>query len=140
MRLNPFNPDNIDVGRSGGRGFPGGGGGQVGCGALVIALIGALVFGIDPAQMLGGLQDVQQSTQGNAIESGETEEQICNSNTYSLEACNALSSLNQTWEPVFQQARIPFQQPVLVFYSGGTNSGCGGASSAMGPKGNVWPE
>ena len=44
MRLNPFEPGSINVRRGGGGGFPGGGGGQLGCGAIVIALIGALVF------------------------------------------------------------------------------------------------
>ena len=60
MRLNPFNPGSINVRRGGGGGFPGGGGGKLGCGAIVIALIGALVFGIDPGQMLGTMEGVQQ--------------------------------------------------------------------------------
>ncbi|MFZ1742746.1 MAG: neutral zinc metallopeptidase, partial [Pontixanthobacter sp.] len=56
MRLNRFDPNNIRVGTTGGGArFPGGGGGKVGCGTIVIALIAALVFGVDPAQMLGSL-------------------------------------------------------------------------------------
>src|SRR5690606_23269612 len=47
--------------------------------------------------------------------------------------CNALSSLNATWQPIFGQSNVAFEQPELVFYAGGTNSGCGAASSAMGP-------
>jgi predicted metalloprotease len=133
MRLNPFNPDNIDVGRSSGGGFPGGGGGQLGCGAIVIALIGALVFGIDPGQMLGSMEDLQQGAPSTQAQGGETEEEICNTNGYSLEACNALSSLNETWQPLFQQAGIQFQGPGLRFYTGGTDSGCGSASSSVGP-------
>ena len=135
MRLNPFNTGSIDVRRGGGGGgFPGGGGGQLGCGAIAIALIGALVFGIDPGQMLGTMQGmqqdapVQQQGQGTA-----TAEEICGESAYATEACNALASLNQTWEPIFRQAGIPFSQPHLTLYTGGTNSGCGSASSAMGP-------
>ena len=61
MRLGPFDPGSINVRRGGGGGgFPGGGGGQLGCGAIAIALIGALVFGIDPGQMLGTMGGVQQ--------------------------------------------------------------------------------
>jgi len=52
MRLNPFDPNRIRV-EGGGSRFPGGGGGQLGCGAIVIALIGALVFGVDPGQTPG---------------------------------------------------------------------------------------
>ena len=131
MRLNPFNTGGIDV-RGGGGGFPGGGGGQLGCGAIVIALIGALVFGIDPGQMLGTMEGAQQ---GAPTQAGQTqsEEELCTANAYATESCNALLSLNQTWEPLFQQAGIEFRQPALVFYSGAVRSGCGSATSAAGP-------
>ncbi|MCB2061436.1 MAG: neutral zinc metallopeptidase [Novosphingobium sp.] len=136
MRLDRFNPANIRVRNhgSGGGGFPGGGGGKLGCGTIVIALIAALVFGVDPGQMLGTLEGMQQ---GAPVErepaGGQSAEEICGQNQYALESCNALSSLNQTWEPLFRQAGIGFEQPTLNFYEGGTRSGCGAAQSAMGP-------
>ena len=133
MRLNPFNPGSINVRRGGGGvGFPGGGGGQIGCGAIVIALIGALVFGIDPAQMLGSMEGAQQGAPAQQ-QGGESAAEICDDNQYATESCNALASLNQTWQPLFEQAGIEFRQPALVFYSGGVNSGCGSATSAAGP-------
>lgn len=132
MRLKRFDPSSIKV-RSGGGGFPGGGGGKLGCGSLVIVLIGALVFGLDPAQMLGGLEEAQQQ-QPLAPQAGSGDATaICTQNAYSLEACNALDSLNRTWEPLFRQAGIAFEQPTLNFFTGGTRSGCGAAQSAMGP-------
>ena len=132
MRLNRFDPSSINV-RGGGGGFPGGAGGGIGCGTLVIAVIAAVVFGVDPTSMLsgGGSGTGVTATQGDG--SRQSVEQLCTSNEYATEACNALQSLNQTWQPEFQRAGIGFQQPTLVFYSGGTRSGCGGASSAMGP-------
>jgi predicted metalloprotease len=132
MRLNPFNPNSINVRSGGGGGFPGGGGGQLGCGALVIALIGALVFGIDPGQMLGSMDSAQQGVPTEQ-QGGQSVEELCSQNRYATEACNALASLDQTWAPIFQQAGIEFTKPTLVFYQGGTRSGCGGASSTMGP-------
>ena len=136
MRLNPFEPGSINVRRGGGGCFPGGGGGQLGCGAIVIALIGALVFGIDPGQMLGTMEGMQQdtSTQQQAP-GGETAQEICDDNQYATEACNALYSLDQTWAPpIFQGAGAEFRQPRLHFIEGGgVNTGCGGASCAMGP-------
>jgi len=133
MRLNPFEPGSINVRRGGGGGFPGGGGGKLGCGTIVIVLIGALVFGVDPGQMLGTMEGMQQGAPVEQQQTGETAAEICDDNQYATEACNALGSLDQTWAPAFQQAGIEFRQPTLVFYQGGTRSGCGNASSSMGP-------
>ena len=137
MRLNDFNPGNIRVRRGGGGGgFPMGGGGKLGCGTIVIVLIGALVFGADPGQLLGTMEQMQQGapTQSAPAPSGQSVQEICGANQYSMETCNALSSLNETWEPLFREANIPFQQPTLTFVEGGgIRTGCGAASSAMGP-------
>ena len=133
MRLNPFDPDNIRV-SEGGSAFPGGGGGKVGCGTLVIALIGAVVFGVDPGQMIGAIEGGQEQIGPAQPGSQSTDPNtVCNRNAYANEACNALDSLNRTWTPLFQKANIPFKQPVLHFYQGGTRSGCGAAQSVMGP-------
>ncbi len=136
MRLKRFNPRSINVRKgSGGRRAVQGGG--IGCGGLVIVLIGALVFGVDPGQMMGMVEGAQQQSapyEQSSNNSGMSETEICESNAYSLEACNALASLNETWEPLFRQANIPFEQPLLTFIEGGqVRTGCGMASSAMGP-------
>jgi len=135
VRLDQFDPNDIRVeDHGGGRSFPGGGGGKVGCGTLIIVIIAALVFGVDPGQMLGTIGGMDQgapSEQRGAA--GQSAAQICGVNTYALEACNALSSLNKTWQPLFAKANIAFEQPTLHFYQGGTRSGCGAAQSAMGP-------
>ena len=137
MRLNPFDPNNIRVRGGGGGGRRVGGAGGIGCGGLVIVLIGALVFGVDPQQMIGMVEGAQQSMPQQQQEqeqvSGQSVEELCNANAYALEGCNALSSLNQTWEPLFAASNVRFEQPTLVYYQGGTSSGCGDASSAMGP-------
>jgi len=131
MRLNPFNPGSINVRRGGGGVVPGGG---LGCGAIVIALIGALVFGVDPGTMLSGMQGAQQGGGYQSAPTNESAAQICDDNRFATETCNALGSLNQTWEPVFAEAGIAFQQPALTFLQGGVeNTGCGQATSAAGP-------
>ncbi|MCT2400689.1 neutral zinc metallopeptidase [Novosphingobium mangrovi (ex Huang et al. 2023)] len=135
MRLKRFNPDNIRVSRGGRGSFPGGGGGKLGLGTLLIVLIGALVFGVDPGQMLGTIENVQQPGSAPAAQQASSTDatEICTENAYSLEACNALDSLNSTWQPLFAQAGIAFEQPMLRFYNGTDRSGCGAAQSAMGP-------
>lgn len=135
MRLDEFDPNaiNIEDQRGGGRRLPGGRGGQVGCGTLIIALIGALVFGVDPGQLIGGLEQVQAPTQQTQSESGASVGDSCRVDEGSLQSCNALSSLNKSWAPVFAAANVPFQAPKLVFFSQAGQSGCGAAQSAMGP-------
>lgn len=133
MRLDDFDPNAIRVEDQRGGRFPMGGGGKLGCGSLIIALIGALVFGIDPAQMLGGLEQVQGPTQDVRPGGGTTVDESCRTDASSLQMCKALSSLNKTWQPVFAAANVPFQPPKLVFYSQRGRSGCGAAQSAMGP-------
>jgi hypothetical protein len=132
MRLNPFDTSRIDVGTTGG-GFPGGGGGKIGCGTLVIAIIGAVVFGLDPMQTIGTLGGGAPTEIGG--QAGEvSEEAVCTSNPYATETCNALTSLNDTWEPIFQQAGVAFQQPGLRFpTSSEFQTACGAASVGMGP-------
>jgi uncharacterized protein len=135
MRLDDFDPGSIDVEDQRGGGFPiGMRGGSIGCGTLVIALIGALVFGIDPTQMLGGIEQVQQQGSAPATRTGGTSvAESCTVDEVSRETCNALSSLNKTWTPIFAKSNVGFSQPKLVFYSQMGSSGCGSAQSAMGP-------
>jgi predicted metalloprotease len=136
MRLNPFNTDNIQVGTTGGgRRMPGGRGGGIGCGTIVIAAIAYFVFGADPFQTaatIGGMQDSGPVEQ--APTSAENEAAICNSNQYAQETCNALSSLNTTWQQVFANQGVQFQQPTLNFATERSfRTGCGAGSVGMGP-------
>lgn len=111
-----------------------GGGGKLGCGTIVIALIAAVVFGVDPAQMIGGLQEMQgQPEQTQAAPGGQTIAESCGVNAVSQETCAHLASLNETWQPIFERSDVSFSQPKLVFYSQNGQSGCGAAQSAMGP-------
>ncbi len=137
MRLDDFDPNAVDVedqrGSGGGIGLPIGGG-QIGCGTIVIALIGYFVFGINPVQLIGGLEQVQQQAPRSVeARGGNTAAQSCTIDAASRESCNALSSLNKTWQPIFVAANMAFERPKLVFYSQAGSSGCGAAQSAMGP-------
>ena len=155
MRLDDFDPNAIDVedqrgGRFGGSGagLPLGlGGGRLGCGTLVIVLIAAAVFGVNPLQLVGSLQQGggqvgnqvggalpgQADQPGSGPRAGTTVAESCTIDEASRQSCQALSSLNKTWEPLFRQAGIAFKRPKLVFYSQQGRSGCGAAQSAMGP-------
>jgi hypothetical protein len=135
VRLNPFDTSRIKVRSSGGGGGMRRAGG-VGCGTLVIALIGALVLGIDPAQTIAVLGGADQQ-QGNVSQQpGDlNEEQVCSMGPYASEACAALTSLNDTWSGEFARAGVRFQEPFLDLYRDGrvATEGCGSATSAAGP-------
>ena len=132
MRLDDFD-SSINVEDQRGGGGLGGPGGKIGCGSLIIALVGALVFGINPMQTLGTLQSMQGSSAPQALPGrpGSLAES-CSVNAFSRESCNALASLNKTWSPLFQKAGIEFRAPKLVFYSREGQSGCGEAQSCVG--------
>lgn len=137
MRLGPFDTSNINVRSSSAGGGGVGRAGGIGCGTLVIALIGALVFGLDPMQTIGMVQGVQQQTApaqaGGSSDLSEGE--VCSTSAYATEACAALESLNATWATAFERAGLPFEQPFLDLYRDGrvATEGCGSATSAAGP-------
>lgn len=135
MRLDDFDPNAIEVeDQRGGGGFPMGRGGQVGCGSLVVALFLSLVLGVDPGQLIGAMQQSQpQEAPAPASAGGHDTASSCRIDQASKLSCDALSSLNKTWQPLFAAADLRFSQPKLVFYSQNGRSGCGAAQSAMGP-------
>ena len=138
MRLNPFDTDKIDVRGGGGSRFPGGGAGQLGCGTIIVAGIVSLLFGTDLGQTIAVVDSVGNATGGGAQVGGEragmSEQELCTENAYATEACNALQSLNETWEPVFERANVPFREPFLkLFVNSIQTEGCGSATSAVGP-------
>ena len=108
MRLGPFDTSNINVRSSSAGGGGVGRAGGIGCGTLVIALIGAVVFGLDPMQTIGMVEGVQQQAgpMQTGGESDLTEAEVCASSPYATEACNALTSLNVTWSAALVPVRI----------------------------------
>ena len=119
MRLNRFDTSKIKVRSSQGGGRRMRGAGGVGCGTIVIAIIAALIFGVDPMQAIGVIQGGQQQSAPVQTGGDLTEEQVCNMGPYANEACAALTSLNETWEPIFARSGVPFEQPTLDLYRDG---------------------
>ncbi|MEE4207151.1 MAG: neutral zinc metallopeptidase [Erythrobacter sp.] len=134
MRLDRHDTDEIKVRSSGGgRARKAGGLGLFG---ILIALAAAYFLDIDPRQAIGVMEGVQQAVPRQDRQAGSlSEDEVCAMGPYAREACDALASLNATWEPVFARAGARFEQPVLDLYRGGavTTDGCGSASSAVGP-------
>ncbi len=140
MRLDDIDTSDVDVedqrgsGGGGGFGFPMGGGGGglplgrgMGCGTIILILIAVFVFKVDPTGMIGGMQQSAPVQQHSEVTQG----QGCQANQASKFSCQVLASNNATWEKAFTDGG--YKEPKIVFYSGGGQSGCGAAQSAMGP-------
>lgn len=149
MRLDDFD-NNINVEDQRGQSFGGGGGGglllgllpligsRFGCGGIVVVLLIFAVFG--GLGNIGGLltgggsaPPTQVGRNGVGSAGGGGAAAACSVDAATRSTCNAFSSAENTWERLFAQSGQRFEAPKLVFYGGQGMSGCGAASSAMGP-------
>lgn len=138
MRLDDLEPtDNArDLGSGGG----GGGGNlfgllfalpfifgrKVGCALIAIILIGMVAFAFLGGQGGGTVGDTPGAP---AVSSGRG---VCNTPAR-REACQVMTSTDQTWAELFREAGRQYTPATINFYTGGANSACGYASSAVGP-------
>ena len=123
--------DNVEDVRGGGGGrrtSPGAVGGGIGLGALLLAVIGGLIFGVDPSTILNGMQGGSAAAPG-----GQVEEAPINDEDAAF-VKSILGDTEDTWNAIFQtQMGSKYPAPKLVLFSGQVRSACGFAQSAMGP-------
>lgn len=139
MRLDDMDTSDVQVddqrGQGGGGfGFPMGGGGlplgrSMGCGTVLIIIVASLIFGINPMQILGG--DVSAPTGQVAPHQQPAAGKGCDADAASKYSCQTLKSTTLTWSKLFSDGS--YKPPHIAFYTGGGQSGCGAAQSAMGP-------
>ena len=121
--------DNIEDRRGGGGGGGFGiGGGTVGIGTIVVALIGSWFFGVSPSTILsllsgGSPAQVQQAPAHPPANDRETQF-----------VRTVLGYTEDTWSQIFRANGATYSPPRLVLYSGRTSTGgCGTGQSAVGP-------
>ena len=112
-----------------------GGGARLGLGGLVIVVIGSLLFGLNPADVLNGLQGGGQVTQTSSNSGNSSTGASVNSNDPGLIfSKKVMGDLEDTWGNIFKmQLNGTYETPRLVLFSDGTRTGCGNGESAMGP-------
>jgi uncharacterized protein len=130
-----------DVRSSGGRGgfggglgggFGGGGRGGVrragggGIGAIIVVLIIAWVFGINPLQLLDGSIGTSPQSQQIGNRAGVNDEMRDF-------VATVLADTEDTWKQIFSEAGETYPEPTLTLFSDSVNSACGFASAATGP-------
>lgn len=103
-------------------------GGGLSLGGVALIVIFGLLTGQDPLQILG--QIAGQATQPQVAQT----QSAAPANDEQSEFVRAiLGDTEDTWRELFQQAGQQYRDPQLVLFSGGVNSACGFASSAVGP-------
>ncbi|MEM8654665.1 MAG: neutral zinc metallopeptidase [Pseudomonadota bacterium] len=112
---------NIEDRRGRGRGRAAGG---LGIGGILLLLVIGWVTGIDVMPLISGGQAPATASRP-VIEADQREGEF---------AARVLATTEQVWAREFpEQVGRPYDPPVMVLYSGVTQSPCGGASGATGP-------
>ena len=107
-----------------------GGGGRIaiggGLGTLLIIVI-ALLFGINPQQLLQGLPDQNQPGVTRTAPTNPEEEEMKKFSSV------VLGKTEDVWTEIFRQNGRQYREPTLVLFSGQVRSACGLAGAATGP-------
>lgn len=129
--------DQRGSGGGGGLRFPGGGGGRGGLGIGTIVVLGLVgwALGIDPRLLIGGAEMLS----GGGIPGFEQQAEAPRSSGPPQDemgrfAGAVLGNTEDVWNVVLpQQAKVKYENPRMVLFSGATRSACGFAQAAMGP-------
>ncbi|MEO8848208.1 MAG: neutral zinc metallopeptidase [Casimicrobiaceae bacterium] len=151
MRWGDFRQsDNIedrtgDGGGFGGGSFGGGGGIRLGLGGIVIAVIASLILGINPLQFLGMIAGDNGGYAPQPTPAPRTAPPGYGPPTAPRQTSSAplsderkmiggiLGDTEDVWTAVFRTQGRQYTPPVLVLFTGATQSDCGRASTAIGP-------
>jgi len=158
MRLDGPESQNVEDRRGQGGGFGGGMGGGRGGGIAVggiggvVLLVIALLLGVDPSVILGGgdpgpqpvpqerrfdPQERQPMPQERRAEApaapARPSQQGGSEDAGRRFIAQVLGETEQVWNDQFRQMGRQYQEPVLVLFSGATQSGCGAAQAQTGP-------
>ncbi len=106
-----------------------GGGGKIGIGTIVLALI-AMYFGIDPSVVL----DTSERMAPPAVESSAPgQPRPAAEDDMARFVSRVLAETEDTWGPIFQAGGAQYREPGMVLYTGATRSACGVGQAEMGP-------
>jgi uncharacterized protein len=110
------------------RGIPGGGG-SVGIGTALVAVVLGLIFGVSPVEVLNFLQGNQPVPSSTS----QTRSTPINDRDSAF-VRSVLGDTEDTWDKIFStQVGRRYEPPKLVLFDGGVNSACGSAQTATGP-------
>ena len=124
-----------------GGGLPGGlgrgrvtrAGGGMGIGTIVVLLIVAWLFGINPLALLGGGDVISTGPSPQGQPRAPAGAQTGATSEMRDFVATVLADTEDTWSQIFQAAGEDYPEPTLTLFSGAVESACGAASAASGP-------
>ena len=123
---------NVEDRRGGGMG--GVGVGALGIGAVLVLTLIGWVTGINPAVLIGGAEQVQQQVAPQRQAERSAPQGAPASDATTVLVRKILGETEDVWsQQLPAETHQQYEAPVLVLFSGQTQSGCGTAQSAMGP-------
>jgi len=122
--------ENVEDGRASGGG--GGfrlGGGSLGIGSIVIAVVAGWIFGINPLTILGIMSRGGGAPQTQQAPAHKPPKDDQMARFVSV----VLADTEDVWRAKFREAGGTYREPKLHLFRGSTQTGCGAGQSAMGP-------
>ncbi len=104
--------------------------GGIGIGAIVVALLIGFLTGNNPLNILGNMDmgSMTQSTEQTSDREFTAEEQA-----FATFSKQVLAGTEDVWSEVFKANGLTYTPPTMVLFTGGVQTGCGGATSQVGP-------
>ena len=123
--------DNIEDRRGSGMGggMPMLGGGRIGLGTVAIALVGWLVFDINPLTLLDAMSGGSGQVQ---VQSAPAQRPPADDQMAKFVSV-VLADTEDVWRDIFKKEGGQYREPKLVLFSGATPTACGTGQAAMGP-------
>ena len=90
----------------------------------ILIILAALYFGIDPAPLLQGMQAVNPPAARAPDPAQDTLADMVKV---------VMADTEDTWNAIFSAQGLSYREPVLVLFTGATESACGLGQAAMGP-------
>jgi predicted metalloprotease len=128
--------DNVEDRRGEGGGFGGVGmrRGGIGIGAVVLALLGGWVLGVNPLEILGLIGGIDGGPTLQApAPSAPGQHGVSPDDPGARFVSTVLASTEDAWAEVFRRGDAEYRAPRLVIFSGATRTACGLGQSAAGP-------
>ena len=115
------------------RGMSGGGKAVIGGGLIGIVVLLLNMFGGETGQTIGTILEQTQGSQTEQTDGTKTRELTAEEKEIGDFTESVFVYNTQTWEKIFAENNMQFEQPGMVLFDDGVNTACGSATSASGP-------